>query len=188
VPSIPWDTIRPAIQKWIAEASGRGVSHVIWADDGGDQPELPYISLSLPITTPHGTDWRIYDPAPEDPPLAGQELRVRSQGMRTATLTVQCFAVRGSVNAASSMLEDVVASIPLFADAIDAAGAGIGDVGAVKAVAGSRSGVLEPRAILEITLQLGSEAESRETYIETAHGTVRESTTGASLPLATAAT
>lgn len=182
--SIDWATIRPAIQQWIASSSGYGVDKVIWADDGGDQPQLPYISLSLPITTPHGTDWRVTDLAPEQPPVAGQELRVRSQGMRTATLTVQCYAVRASLNAASSALEDVVASIPLFSDTLDGAGAGIGDVGAVKTIAGSRSGLLEPRAIVEITLHLGSELEGRETYVETAHGTVNESTTSASLPLA----
>lgn len=180
--AIPWATIRPAIQQWIVAASGLTADKVIFADDGGDAPELPYIKLSLPITTPHGTDWRIYDDAPD--PAPGAELRVRSQGMRTSSLTIQSFYASGGKNAAMQILEDVVASIPLYADSIDAAGAGIGMVGAIKAADGSRSGILEPRAIVEIELQLASEVEGRETYVETAHGTVNETTTGASLPLA----
>lgn len=183
VPAIAWDTIRPAIQKWIAAASGRDVNHVIWADDGGDQPDPPYISLSLPATTSHGTDWRVYDDAPEDPPAAGAELRVRSQGMRSTVLTVQCYCAPKTTNQASAMLEDVVGSIALNADELDAAGFGFGDVGPIRAINGSRNGVLEPRAIVEITLHMGSEIESRTTFIETAHGTVSETTTGASLPL-----
>jgi hypothetical protein len=163
--SIGWAQIEAAIAKWIREGGGLAVGRVIWGDQGGKRPELPYVSILVEDTGSPGHDWKrkSYDSATD-------QLVIRHQGHRTAMLSIQCFGVPdgGPPSLGKSplgILTDVVSSLGVHEYDIDVAGAGIGNVGNVKLIQGSRGSILEPRAQFEMQLHLGSEVEQRTDYV-----------------------
>ena len=115
--------------------------------------------------------------------LQGEELTVKARGHRTATLVLQAFGATGIGEGAVPILVDVEAALALHEYALDLAGVGIGNSGAVLLIEGRRGGILEPRARCEIQLHLASELEARETYIERVQVTITETPHGANLEL-----
>jgi hypothetical protein len=103
---------------------------------------------------------------------AGSELLAKSRGMRKTTITVQIFGGGGEGSTSpEAMLDAVVARLPRQASTLRAAGVGVMNVGAVRAIGGGGGGVVdsavfEPRAILDVTLSLKSEVQDPETFIE----------------------
>jgi hypothetical protein len=169
--AIDWVTVEDAIYDWIVAASGLASTAVVWADQPGIRPEKPFISMMLDDVEAQGHDWRVYDDAPDPEP--GAELRVRARGMRTARLQLQCFPAdlhgddsTKTVNSASKTLADVISYLPLAEYDLDLAGIGIGSTAPVKTIQGRRGGILEPQAMVELTIHLASELEARHTYVE----------------------
>jgi hypothetical protein len=174
VPAIAWTTVENALHAWIVAATGLAATSV--TGNGGPRPPMPYIVMQLAGPRPIGHDWRVYDDAPD--PQPGAELRVRAQGHRMARLQLQCFAGEDSGNEAVRVLSDAISALSLHVHDLDVAGIGIGDVAPIQLIEGRRGGILDPRAVCEIELHLGSEVEGRETYIERLQLVATEHTTG----------
>lgn len=174
--AIQFPTVENAIQAWVSGASGIPGNRVIWNLQPGDRPPAPYITLALTDLAGVGHDRVLKDDAPDPEP--GEEVRLRAVGHRTARLSMQCFAADGSATSALSTLADVIGAIEIYADALDVAGVGIGDVTPVQSLEGRRGGILEPRAVCDVTIHLGSEVEARTTYVETIDLTVSETDLG----------
>src|SRR5262249_15849004 len=104
------------------------------------------------------------DDAPDA--IEGAEVRIRSFGHRTVSLKMQCFAPDRSGTAALELLEDVLSGVTLHEDDLDDAGVGIGTIRPGQFRRGQGGTISEPRAVAEVVLHLGSEVESRNTYIE----------------------
>lgn len=164
--AIAWTAIENALHAWLCAATGLAATSVIWADQGGPQPAAPYIALKITDTRAVGREWLVRDDAPD--PVQGAELRVRARGHRTARLEMQCFGALKSARAAAILLEDALAALPLHTADIDAAGCGLGQSTPVQMLEGRRGSLLEPRAICELALHVGSEMEARTSYIERA--------------------
>jgi hypothetical protein len=157
VTAIAWTTIEDAIHNWVSESSGLPEEQVIWSDRGGPRPATPYIAMRIDDVMSVGHDWRVYDDAPVSVP--GEELRLRAEGHRTASLGFQCFATDGGGHLATQILADVIAGIAIHLHSLDLAGVGVGDYGSVRHLEGRRGDILEPRAISEVSLHLSSEVE-----------------------------
>lgn len=183
MPAIGWTAIEDALRAWVVASSGLADSQVYWSDRGGPVPTPPCIAMSIDDITPQGTDWVTYSNAPA-PVTPGQELVSKAQGMRTATLTLQCKAPNPTTAAPTGAivpgytLTDVLSALPLYYQAIDDAGAGIGRASSTQTLPDMRGDILEPRAIATLELHLGSSIEGRETYIERTQVTITEDTSG----------
>lgn len=176
MPAIAWTAVEKALQAWVVAATGLDAANVIWAFEKGARPEPPYISLMIDSARSIGTDRVSYEDHPDPEPEG--ELLVTARGDRRAMLQLQCFAIEGSGNAALQLLTDAIAGLPLHWYALDQAGVGIGDTEEIRLLEGRRGGILEPRAITEVVLLLGSEVEGRETFVETIELAVEEQDIG----------
>ena len=95
---------------------------------------------------------------------AGIEITRRARGVRVVNFRLQCFGADKSGTQPVEILTDIVATLPLYVYQLDLAGVGMSSLGVadvengVKMVEGRRGGVLEPRAVLEMSAYVGSEA------------------------------
>lgn len=176
--AIAWDTIQAAITAWVTAASGLTV---IWTFPGANgvgapRPQPPYIALQLDGLGKVGQEWRVTVDA--ESPEEGAEIDVKYQGHRTARLELQCFGIEGSGNGPLRTLADVLDALPIHYDDLDAAGVGIGGTTPVQLLEGRRGGIIEPRAVAEVSLHFASEVVAQTTYVERMNITLTESTIG----------
>lgn len=93
----------------------------------------------------------------------GSEIKLTSSGLREVTVTMSCYGAEDSGISPVSTLVDVIAALTLYADQLDAAGVGVTDIGVaflgggVRLVPGRRGSILEPHAISDMTVYLGTE-------------------------------
>jgi hypothetical protein len=103
---------------------------------------------------------------------AGTEITHRARGVRTATLSLQCFAPGAPTGATSpaSILESVGAALalPVRRAALNDTGLGTTGYGPVQSLDGfvGRGYVFEPRAVAEATFALASEVSENSTFID----------------------
>jgi hypothetical protein len=169
--AIGWTSIQAALAAWITASTG--VSTVLWAFQAGPQTPRPFVSLELQEVDQPGLDWTVKDFDESRGP--GREIRRRARGQRVAQLRLQFFADAGSGGlGAMSLGSDAIAALPLYADDIDAAGAGVGKVGTLQSIEGRRGTILEPRAVVPIALHVSSEVERFESYIARAEVTLND--------------
>lgn len=126
---------------------------MIWASRGGAGGPAPrglYIAMQLLDVDRVSDDWTI--PRRE---AAGIVHHVR--GTRHPTLELRCFAgdSTGGLRA-ELVLTRVGAAVPLpsVAKALRMGDVGVGRFGKVRAVPGTRSGLLDPLALVEVTLHI----------------------------------
>lgn len=170
--AIDYDTIRPAISKWVRETSGL---QIVWRFRGGVAPAPPYVELSLHGPRQVGDAWRKVDAAPDsqlDDDGVPMDLRVRVRAHEMIRLEVQCFAAAKSGEDAERILGNVMRGLALYEYALDVAGIGIGAATEVQYISGGDSGILEPRAVASVWLHVGSEVEGRLGSIDRAEVTV----------------
>lgn len=172
--AIGWTAIKNALAAWALAGSGLPVGKVIWTypggTEGGPRPEPPYLAMSLTNVRPMGQAWKEQSDVVTDD---GPQLRVRHRCAHMATLDLQLFADQGSgEEGAVARLHDAVAALDVHVEALNDAGIGIGEIGPIRLVAGRVNQLLEPRAVGEVELHLGSELESYVDYIERVMGTV----------------
>lgn len=165
--AIAWDTIETALVAWVAQYTGLGDKRMSWSHYSKPRPQTPYASLTISEVETIGHDWKVTEDNPS--PTPGQELIVKARGDRRAIFGVQILADVDSddgVEAARRMAVDLVGSVAIAAYDLDLAGVGLANVGKITVVGPMRNGLLEPRAVVEFTLNLASELESFITYIE----------------------
>lgn len=166
--AIGWVAIENALTAWALAGSGLASGQAIWSYPGIDaaRPEPPYIALSFSAIHEVGHAWEDRE-FPEDPD-EGAEIKRLHRNAHVATLSLQLFAdsATGETGAMARM-HDTLAALDVYMEDLDAAGIGIGNVGAVTLVAGRRNTLLEPRAVAEVELHLISELVSYVTYVAT---------------------
>lgn len=138
---------------------------------GGQQP-LGDGNPQTPITlTTSGTGTISISPT-IDTVQAGKELVSRAQGFREVIVHLDCFVAEGKGYDAMRILSNVVASLQLNLYDLDQAGVGVSDMGqafsqgGVAFVEGHRGGILEPRAMVDLTFYLASNIIGYETIID----------------------
>ncbi len=149
--AIGWTAIEGAIAAWCLSGSGLPEGQVIWSYQGGPRPTPPYLALSL-TDIRRGGQSTVTREFPTDPE-PGSEIRRLHRNSQMATLSLQLFAdgATGETGAVAR-LHDTLESIDIHVNALDTAGIGIGDIGAVTLVAGRVNTLLEPRAIVPLEL------------------------------------
>lgn len=120
---------------------------------------------------------------------AGQEIQRTARGIRECTLEMQCFGQEGMVHQATQILSDVTAGLSLYTQPLNIAGVGMSDVGVatltsgVKLLEGRRGGILEPRAISEMTFYTNSAISDYSTFIQTVQVAIKPlNVDGSALP------
>lgn len=94
---------------------------------------------------------------------AGSEIKRTANGWRTVTVRAQVFSGEGTGIQPMKIAHDVIASLPLHIDELDAAGVGMSgfDVveieGGIKATDRHDGGLLEPRAIVDLSVFVSSQ-------------------------------
>lgn len=161
---VTWEAIEDSIFTWVSQGSGLPVSKVVWGYFKAPRPAAPLVEMTIVEIDSVGDDWVDYRDAPDPEP--GADLAVVYRGHRTFQLKLKAFGDTDAGDTSWPILSAVRSALPRFETAIDEAGAGIGEIGAIRAVPGSKGGVLEPRAEWEITMHAGSLTESRTTFIE----------------------
>jgi hypothetical protein len=155
-----------------------------FVETGGNYVGNPITPITL-TSTGSGT---ITLSATDDTVRAGVELERTTQGPREMTLELECFGVEKSGILPLQLLTDVVASIPLNLDALDAAGLGMSELdttntqGGVRFMEGHRGSILEPRAQVQINLFTTASLTDFYTYIAELKATINaQSTDGTTL-------
>jgi hypothetical protein len=163
-----WSALEDGIHAAVVAGSGLSVSRVIWAGQDSPRPDDdPYIALHFVSVQRVGQDWLNVEDNPS--PTAGHEIVHRARGMRTGTLTLQCFAVQPTGDSgAVEILTRVLGSLrlPTTRDALVASGVGVGNASPVQWIEGTVGGLFEPRAVVDLTLHLAEEISETGTYIE----------------------
>lgn len=163
--SIAWESIEDAVFAWVLASSGLSSDKVVWAHYENPTPSLPFIRLEWGTVVRVGNDWKRYSDSSS--PTIGKEVRIQAGGNRQIELIIQCFGVLGSGNSSHPILCTVMDSLDAHAYSLDLAGVGIGSVGAVAFVSGTRAGNLEPRSRATVSLLVSAEVETFGSYIET---------------------
>lgn len=128
-------------------------------DTGGNYPGNPITPVTFADDGPGGTSF-----APtEDTVRAGQEITVTAHGIRAITFQMQCFGGPKSGTLPMQILGDVIASLQLHVDDLNAAGIGFTTVGVAEVASGIKlvpdriNEQIEPTAIVAIVGYAASE-------------------------------
>lgn len=150
----PISAVEAALQTWAVRGSGLDADHVVWAREGYGPDPVPtgtYISLRLKNIDSVSDDWLISR-------RVGTQIVHHSRGTRHPTLEVTCVAGgRYGSSRAQMILARFTAALelPSVQAALRAGAVGVGTFGPVRVVEGRRSGLFDPRAIVEIDLHIG---------------------------------
>lgn len=175
-----WQTLQRAVQAWVVEGSGLPGARVIWTDQKGIQPAKPYITLAWIGEAGVGSDEQITRNASS--PQAGAEIENVVRGNRVETLSVQVYLTSGDAQGARAgiaILGDVRSQrfVEETAEALREAGVGVANMAGIRTVGITVDSVdIEPRAVMEVSCNIGSELVRTGTYIQTAE--ITNETTG----------
>lgn len=144
--------IEDAIYRWVVAGSSLAESQVIWATvgGGGPQPAGLYISMRLLDIDSVSADWII------SREMDG-EIVDHVRGTRHPTLELRCYAGASyGPSRAEMVLARVLAAgrLPSLARILRAGGVGVGELGKVRVVPGSRSTMFDPLALVEVGLHI----------------------------------
>jgi hypothetical protein len=168
-----WSAVENAIQSWVTTASGVPGSQVIWGEQNGPRPSTPFITLRISDVSGLGIDgsWQVTNPASTG--TDGQEILEIARGTRQGTLTIQVFGgqpTNGVSPSPVAIAHAIVAAatLPATRFALVAAGVGLSSFKPIRSLDGVIEHVVfEPRAIVEVTINLASEVQQTETVIDT---------------------
>lgn len=97
-PSIAWEDVEQALVDWASDITGL---ETIWAEDGGPQPDRPYVVLDWLVPPSTVGDDYLEDEVDEDT----QEISRSLQGVRRSVLTVrvESSSVRAGASGRNAM-------------------------------------------------------------------------------------
>jgi hypothetical protein len=148
-PTAAWED---AIYQWVLTGSGLPASQIIWASagNGGPSPTGLYISMRVIDVDQVSDDWLI-------PRREGGGIVHHVRGTRHPMLELRCFAGESTgARRAELVLARVMASVmlPSVAKALRIGQVGVGTSGKVRVMPGSRSGMWDPLALVEVQLHI----------------------------------
>lgn len=152
-------TIEDAIHAAVVAGSGLAEDHVIWTHQAGRRPDRPFINLGLTSMRQIGIGWVDKTRNPNPPPTNGDVVH-RARAPQRYQLQLECMAGEMTgLNGAISILSQFVSTLAFTRAALNRAGVSVGTVGDVVPVGNARlDKLLEPRATLQVTLHVRSEA------------------------------
>lgn len=116
-----WEAVENAIRAWVVTGSGLPADKVIWANQDGDRPEDPFITIAL--SGLHGRGMDTVESSTDLNRPAGEEIRLNVKGLREMTASVQAFTDATTGNSgARALLMKVQAALrlPSIRDALGA--------------------------------------------------------------------
>jgi hypothetical protein len=158
--------IENAVRAWLAASTG---ATVIFADQDGPQPALPY--LTVRIDGPRregGRDELRETTSPGNPD--GQEIEQASYGPRELTVRCQAFTASTAGGGAARELLQIAQSalgLPAALDGLAAAGLAVIDEGAVQVLNVVVETNFQGRASLDLRLRATDSVTQRTGYIAT---------------------
>lgn len=169
-----WSTaMEDAVHAWIVSGSGLAADHVIWSDRG-PLPSGPYISMRLLSIESVSRD--AIRSATD-----GDDIVHSLSGPRQATLELTAFSAAAvGPEQGVVILDRVFAAreLPSVSLLLRAANLGVGRRGRTRLFSGTRSGMFDPRAIVEIQLHTTSEISEVGSAIERVRLTTTTAETG----------
>jgi len=173
-----WSDIETAIRAWVKSGSGLTDEQVIWADQNGGSPALPFIDIRLgelvPVGAADASDWEYDAGGP-----AGQEIVMSGHGVREFAVSVRAFSASPLGNSsARALLSKVQTALALESarSALHAAGVTPFDNGRVQVVPAILETSWEGRAVLQVRFYTEETVTERTTYIDTVEVTNEEPT------------
>jgi hypothetical protein len=171
-----WNAIEDALQAWVAAASGLPGASVIWDDQIGPRPALPYATLHLEGGVTPGlfdeASWKANpDAEPTTPGVAGDgdELIFETTNQEEFTVTVGVYtdATIGP-SSARAIAVKIRAGLSLESriSALDAAGIAIIDRGTVQTLNLPRDTKTEGHAVFSTRLRIVDGTSETGTFIE----------------------
>jgi hypothetical protein len=171
---VSWTEIEDAIYAWVSAASSPVPA--VWAGQIGERPDGPYVSMQLASflvdTTAMLQRVEIVDPDP------GEEIEDRATTRVRAVLRLQSFGGAPSQGGTPgigpsspvAVLSRVLAAadLPSRSFALNSAGVGVGDRGAITSLAALLGGaIFEPRSVADIRLTFTARVSELSTYVDT---------------------
>jgi hypothetical protein len=149
--STSWTAVEDAVRAWVLTGSGLDNEHVIWADQDGPRPGLPFVTIKIGDLSPVGPADLV--PDTDLARAAGQEIRRTVTQLFEFTASVQAFTTPTTGTAAArSLLARVHTAVrlPTVNDALNLAGIAPFDVGKVQNLSAVLGQGFEGRASLEV--------------------------------------
>lgn len=167
---IAWSSIEDAVRAWVLSASGLAAEAVYFADQAVPASELgARIVVRLGDVLQVGTD--ALEHTYSDARPVGAEIEYTARGPRELVVSLQAFAPAtvGSGTTARSLLAACQAALglPSVRDALNLAGLGVLQEGAIQRIPGTSSNAPEDRAVLDTRFCLGQTTTERTGYIAT---------------------
>lgn len=154
VPVDPTTAWEDAIYQWVVIGSGLAPSQVIWANVGGSvagpAPAGLYISMRIVDVDSVSDDWLISR-------RENGGVVSHARGTRHPTLELRCFAGEATgARRAELVLARVTAALelPSVGKVLRKGDVGVGTFGKVRVMPGTRSGMLDPLAMVEVQLHI----------------------------------
>lgn len=146
-------TAENAIHQWVRLASGLSADRVLWE---GRHPYPPgtWILMRVSGSRDFGAPWVDRARSGDD------DVEYTARGLRAVTLELQCIAgAEGGETSCVALLEQVIQKriLPSHRAGLSAAGVGVGACGAARWLDAKRDELFEPRAVVEVELNLASE-------------------------------
>lgn len=163
---IDFVAIETALRTWLGAATG---AVVIFADQDGPQPPLPYLTLGLPGLRREGGADELRDETELKAP-AGQEVVLSTYGPRELTAHCQAFtAPTTGVGTARELLQQAQSALgrPDVLEQLAQVGLAVIDEGAVTVLNLVLETRFQGRAALDVRLRVTDGSASRTGYIET---------------------
>ncbi len=170
--------LMPATDYWIIAVDGGNLRLAATYDDtGGNDPTMLNAITPIVLTTTGSGTIKISKTS--DTVRAGQELKRSALGVRMLVLMIEVFGPEGSGLLPMAIAHDVIASMPFYVDALDAAGVGTSDVGVpeiegdIRSVGGKLGGIEEPRAQVELFVFVSSQLDGTLARVDRVNVTSR---------------
>ncbi len=174
--SINWEDIEKALCAWVRTGSGLSTQKVIRADQTGNRPDRPFITVRvgdlLPVGAVDSADWEFDEDA--DP---GAEIVESVRGQREFSVEIQAFSAAAlGANQAREYLSKVQTALGLSSvrTALHAVGITPFDLGRITSVPAILDTTWEGRAILTVRFYAEEQVTATTTYIGTVEVTNEE--------------
>jgi hypothetical protein len=165
-----WSAIENALHALAVRRLGFANDHVIWDQQNGARPTVPFASMRIDNdTTQAGLD-EVRPPRDATSPAPGADIVVETVKHTEFTCTVQVFGVAATGSSSPrALLIGLRNSLSLDSEieTLDAANLAVIEQGTVQNLTALLENDFEPRAVLAIRLRTADGAEDLTTWIET---------------------
>lgn len=164
-----WATVHDALRAWVRDGSGLPDGKVIWADQTGPRPALPFADLRIGSSVPLGAVDEVSDNTDLGRP-AGEEIEMRAQAVQEFYVTVRLFTAPTLDDSAARALlgrTQLALALPTKRSALALGGVTVFDRGEVQNLSAVKDAKFEGRAMLVVGCYTIESLSEYVGYIET---------------------